>query len=141
MLVVNDKTPIGKLAMLLAMTETEEEEKQLKDYINAMPNHHAAVTFISGVTSRISAAYTRSIVNAALSTGVIKKTSSQVHAIIHASLEALESTMPKSPVSSSLKIKIAIVANQHWLAVSSYGFSAFSVYTNHERLGLGMMHL
>ena len=43
--------------------------------------------------------------------------------------------------SSSLALKIAIVRKEHWIAVAIFGQSALHYMTNHERAGLGVMHI
>ena len=43
--------------------------------------------------------------------------------------------------SQDLALKIAIVRNTHWIAVGMFGESAMHPLTNHERCGLGIMHL
>ncbi|OCG24274.1 hypothetical protein A9G11_04145 [Gilliamella sp. wkB108] len=138
---ITETTPIGKMAVLLAMSDTEEEEKALKQYINQLPTHRAAVTFITGISDKISHVYIKSIVNTALSTETVNKTSGQLHALIHAGLEALNAMVVQPTVDSSLKMKVSMVTNKNWVAVATYGYSAFSLYTNHERMGLGIMHL
>lgn len=141
MLYITESTPIGKLALILAMSDTEAEETQVKAFINSIPEHRAAVTFITGMSDKISPSYIKAIVNTVLSTGILNKTSGQLHAVIHASLEAFNSMIVQPIVNSSLKMKVSIVVNKNWIAVSAYGYSAFSLYTNHERAGLGIMHL
>ncbi|RUS68126.1 Hut operon positive regulatory protein [Saezia sanguinis] len=141
MLGINHTTPIGKLALVLAMSEGEEEEKRIKEFIHTIDHTTGAATFITGMSNKITASYAKIIVNTALSSGVIAKHPGQVHAVIHASLEALHAMISLPSVSTSLKVKIGMVSNKKWVAIAAYGYSAFSVYTNHERCGLGMMHL
>lgn len=140
MITIELSTRIGKIALLLAMTD-EHEEVIIKEAIARRVGIRGAVTFISGMTNKISSTYAKSILNAAISGGVIKKTPNQVHAVLHASLEAFRAMTPQTSVSNSVKIKVAIVTDGNWVAVAAYGDSAFSAFTNHERGGLGVMHL
>lgn len=43
--------------------------------------------------------------------------------------------------SVSLALKIAVVRDEHWIAVALFGKSALHYMTNHERAGLGVMHI
>ncbi|CAK7009031.1 MAG: hypothetical protein DELT_00366 [Desulfovibrio sp.] len=140
MITIDLSTRIGKIALLLAMTD-ETEEVIIKEAIARRPGIRAAVTFVSGMTNKINATYAKSILNAAIAGEVIKKSPNQVHAVLHASLEAFQAMTPRTSVSTSIKTKVAIVTDERWVAVAAYGDSAFSAFTNHERGGLGVMHL
>jgi len=140
MITIGLSTRIGKIALLLSMSD-EHEEIIIKEAIARRHGIRAAVTFVSGMTNKINTTYTKSILNAAISGEVIKKTPNQIHAVLHASLEAFQAMTPRTSVSTSVKIKVAIVTDGRWVAVAAYGDSAFSAFTNHERGGLGVMHL
>ena len=139
-MIIDASTRIGKIAMLAAMSN-EEEETAIKKAVAAMDGVKLAVTFVSGMASKISLTYAKSIISAALAGEVIKKTPGQKHAVLHASLEAFQAMVPRTSVANSLKMKVAIVSDGKWGVVALYGDSAFSAYTNHERGGLGVMHL
>jgi hut operon positive regulator len=139
-MIIGPETRIGKIAMLTAMSD-EEEEHVLKQAVAGRSDIKLAVTVVSGMTNKIKAGYTQSILNAALAGGVIKKNAAQIHALIHAGLEALQTMTPHNSVSSSIKMKVAIVSDGKWVIIAAYGDSAFSSFTNHERGGLGIMHL
>lgn len=140
MITIGLSTRIGKIALLLSMSD-EEEEITIKEAIAKREGIRAAVTFVSGMTNKINTTYAKSILNAAIAGEVIKKTPNQVHAVLHASLEAFQAMTPRTSVSTSIKTKVAIVTDGKWVAVAAYGDSAFSAFTNHERGGLGVMHL
>ncbi len=131
---------IGKLAILLSMSSNEEEEAIRAD-LARQGQMRAAVTWVSGRKTEVNKTFPRSIVNAAMKAAVVRDTPSATHALIHAGLEALGGLIPPVPGDSSLKVKVAVVANGAWVAVAAYGESAFLPETNHERMGLGIMHL
>lgn len=135
-----DATHLGKIAMLLSMSSNEEEEVIRADLARE-GQVRAAVTWVSGRKTEINKSFPRSIVNAALKASVVRETPSATHALIHAGLEALSGLIPPIPGDSSLKCKVAVVANGSWVVVAAYGESAFLPETNHERMGLGVMHL
>lgn len=76
-----------------------------------------------------------------LNSGLIEKKSNDIHAVIHATEEAKRGLLVSVSTSSSLAMKIAIVRNEHWIAVALFGKSALHYMTNHERAGLGVMHI
>ncbi len=132
---------IGKIALIAAMSD-EDGEKRLKEEINkSSSKYKLAVTFVSGITSDIKKTFVKSIVGCSLHNGIIMKTSGQIHAVLHAALDAAGGAIYQVPAESSLKIKVAIVSDGQWVAVGVYGESAFYPITNHERSGLGVMHL
>lgn len=133
-------TRTGKLASLAALTD-DEEEKRLKEELAHDIRYRVAITFISGLTSDIKENFVKSIIGCALQNDVIVKSSGNVHAVIHAALDALDGVVHNVPADSSLKMKVAIVSDGKWIAVAIYGDSAFYPMTNHERAGMSMMHL
>lgn len=132
---------IGKIALLAAMSD-EDGEKKLKQEINVPSSKYKlAVTFVTGITSDIKKTFVKSIVGCSLHNGIIIKTSGQIHAVLHAALDAASGVVHQVPAEASLKIKVAVVSDGQWIAVGVYGESAFYPITNHERSGLGVMHL
>ena len=73
--------------------------------------------------------------------GLIEKKSNDIHAVIHATEEAKRGLLVSVSTSASLAMKIAVVRNEHWIAVALFGKSALHYMTNHERAGLGIMHI
>lgn len=140
MISIDHSTRVGKIAILLSVTD-EDEETLLKEFLAGRGDTRAAVTFIAGTAQKIKTTYTKSIISAAVARGVIKETPDQVHAVLHASIEAFEPMMSPMSLAKNLKAKVAIVADKRWVAVAAYGDSAFSSITNHERGGFGIMHL
>jgi hut operon positive regulator len=131
---------IGKIAIMAAISSRGEEDV-FKDMLSAMPGIKLAVTFIAGLRTEVGKTFIKSIVNSALQANVVAKTSSGVHAVIHASIEASQGLLFNSLAETSVKYKVAIVSNGRWVAVAVYGESAFLPETNHERMGFGVMHL
>lgn len=132
---------IGKIALLAAMSD-DDEERQLKQEINVPSSEYKlAVTVISGLTSDIKKTFVKSIVGCALHNNIIKKIGIQIHAVLHASLDAMTGVVHQVPAEASLKLKVGIATDGQWIAVAIYGDSAFYPITNHERSALGVMHL
>lgn len=135
-----DENEIERLAILLAMTETKEEEKEyIEKYKEA--GYLAAVTGIAGMDSEIHKKMVNAVIGAGLNEGVIEKKLTEMHAIVHATAEASRSMKADSPVSQSFQLKGAIVKKGGWLCVAMYGNMAIHKITNHKTIGLGVMHI
>ena len=132
---------LGKAAMIAAMTSPEEEDYLKANIGSICPNYRLAVTFISGLTSDVRKKIVQAVIACSLQNKIMEKTASSVHAAMHAALEAFEHIGSHIPVDASLKMKVAIVTDDQWVAVAIYGDSAIQAMTNHERAGFGIMHL
>lgn len=132
---------IGYYAMKLALTRTiaeenavkrEYEEKKLK-FVVTETGGKSSVDFQSKVA--------RSVLGASLNANVIEKNGPEIHALVHAVEEAKRGVLINNNSEANLALKIAIVRNQHWIAVAMFGESAMHLLTSHERCGLGIMHI
>lgn len=105
--------------------------------------HSFVVTEVGGKTASngFQDQVNRAVIGAGLNAGVIAKTPNEIHAVVHATEEALKGILVNVATSSSLALKIAIVRNEHWIVVAIFGQSALHYMTNHERAGLGIMHI
>ncbi len=137
----DEKMKIGKAAMLLTLTSSRHEETELKKYLKEKYNYDTVVTEVGGVLKNIKDKVVKSVVSASLNAEILEKKSKHIHPLLHATLEAERGMMFDVPTQSSIMMKVAIVVGQDWLAVAMYGESAIHVLSNHERAGLGVMHL
>lgn len=133
-------TVIGKIAILLALSSDIEEEQMLKNKY-AKEGFLCAITATGGEIQALVKKINNAVLGACLNNNIIDKTPEAVHAIIHATLEAKEGILMSSPSGASFVGKIAIVRKDNWIAIAIYGHSAAHILTNHERIGLGIMHL
>ncbi len=131
---------IGKLAMLAAMTSREEEETLKALVAEKHTNIKLAVTFIYGKRNKIMDTITKSAVGCALQNNIVRANGIDIHAVMHATLEAIGG-ITNHLIDASLKLKMSIVSDGNWVAVALYGDSAIHPLTNHERAGLGIMNL
>jgi len=132
---------LGKIALIAAASDDNEEEV-LKGLINIPGGEYRlAITFISGMTDNVKSSFVKSIIGCALQNELVEKKNTEIHAIIHAGLDALGGILHQVGADSSLKMKVAIVRDRHWVAVALYGDSAYNPLTNHERASLGIMHI
>ena len=130
---------VGVAAMLLALTRTLKDEETAKRALTEA-GHKFVVTEVGGKTSYddFHEKVNRAVIGASLNSG---KTANDIHALIHATEEAKKGILVSVSSSASLALKIAVVRGSGWLAVALFGKSALHYMTNHERAGLGVMHI
>lgn len=133
---------VGVAAMLLALTRTLKDEETAKRALTEA-GHKFVVTEVGGKTSYddFHEKVNRAVIGASLNSGIIEKTANDIHALIHATEEAKNGILVSVSSSASLALKIAVVRGSGWLAVALFGKSALHYMTNHERAGLGVMHI
>ncbi len=130
---------LGRVAILASLTD-EAEEPEIKLQM-ANSGYKLAITFVSGLSNEIRTSFVKAVIACAVKNEIIEKTPGQIHAVLHAALDAFTGVVHAVPADASLKLKVAIVTDTNWVAVAIYGDSAFYPLTNHERSGLGVMHL
>lgn len=133
---------VGVAAMLLALTRTLKDEETAKRALTEA-GHKFVVTEVGGKTSYddFHEKVKMAVIGASLNSGIIEKTANDIHALIHATEEAKKGILVSVSSSASLALKIAVVRGSGWLAVALFGKSALHYMTNHERAGLGVMHI
>ncbi|MEL7566618.1 MAG: HutP family protein [Dehalobacterium sp.] len=136
----SDFCSLGRLAMLLAMTQTRELEEEIKQLIVSL-NMHCCVTEVGGVENEFKKSLIRNTLGAAYANKIINKNSIDTHALMHAAVEAGRSFTSNIPFISSFKMKLAIVKNDRWICVAAFGEGGIHALSSHNRAGMGMMHL
>jgi hut operon positive regulator len=130
---------IGKIAMLLALSDEEEERIIKEKFKNSRIK--VAVTVIYGLTTQVKENFVKSIIGCAIQNRIIERDSVLAHGVVHAALDSLQGVLHAVPVDASIKMKVGIASDGNWLAVALYGDSALYPLTNHERGALSIMHL
>lgn len=133
---------VATAAMILALTRTMEDEATAKRLL-AEQGYRFVVTEVGGksLMGDFQEKTTKAVLGAALNSGIISKSPTNYHALLHAADEAKRGILINVASSCSLAVKIAIVRDASWIAVALFGESALHPLTNHERAGLGIMHL
>lgn len=141
-LLENSVNSAGSAAMLLALTQTMFDEEKIKEIV-AKNGFKAVVTEVGGKTSfdDFNEKINRAVIGASLNSGIIQKTSGNIHALIHATEEAKKGILVSVSTSANLAMKIAVARDEQWIAVALFGKSALHYMTNHDRAGLGVMHI
>lgn len=137
---IRDESQVGRTALLLAATTSPQEEESVRDALGAY-GWRAVATEVGGLAGDLPQKITRAVVGAALNGGVVAKTSGEMHALMHAALEATGGFLTLSMLEASVGAKISIVRNDRWIAVAVVGDTAYHAVAHHERCGLGVMHL
>lgn len=130
----------GKAAVYLALSDDIGEEGRIKDALSAI-GWHGVATEVGGISGDLSLKVSRALVGAALNSGVVHKSTPEMHALMHAAQEAFSSFIPPGLLQTSIGAKIAIVRNAQWIAVAVAGDTAFHATAHHARVGLGVMHI
>ncbi len=132
---------VGTAAMLLALTRTIADEEDVKTMLADMEYRYVVTEVGGSGQEEFQAKSTRAIIGAALNGGLVTKSPTNYHALLHAIEEAKRGMMVNMASSTSVAVKIAIVRDANWIAVALFGESAIHPMTNHERAGMGIMHL
>lgn len=131
---------VARAAVLLAITKDAETESACKRHIEEQ-GWRVVATEVGGLLSDLPQKIVRALVGASLNAGIIEKTNREMHALIHAALEAGNSFVTRGLVEVSIGAKIGIVRSEDWIAVAIFGDCAAHVVAHHDRCGLGIMHL
>ncbi len=132
---------IGFNALRLAMTQSPEEEAELKQ-LYTQAGIRFVVTEVGGNTRRdFQEKSSRAIFGAAMNTSLITREPHEVHALLHAMEDAKHGAIVNTSSESNLAVKIAIIREPHWIAVAIFGESAIHPITGHQRCGLGIMNI
>ncbi|HZK53422.1 MAG TPA: HutP family protein [Desulfosporosinus sp.] len=132
---------LGRAAMMLAMTTDREEEESMKDYLKSKGMSNVVVTEVTGLFDEYRQKVIKSAVSAALSTKIIRNDPRQIHAVVHATVEANQGVLIAHLENPSIKMKLGIASANGWIVVAMFGVTALTIATNHERAGLGIMHI
>ena len=111
---------IGRVTTLLAMSMGLEQERQLKQAVKKL-GYRVCITEVGGDYGEFASKLQR--------------------ALLHAASEAKQSFLMNKSDANNIAVKVCITRGEHWIAVGMFGYSAMSTLTNHERVGLGIMHI
>ncbi|MHB1404558.1 MAG: HutP family protein [Desulfitobacteriaceae bacterium] len=138
----SDKPSLERAALALALSDTREEENELKQSLISQ-GLSSVVTEIGGTTATLqpTGKLTHSIISAAINTGVIKKDAKEIHAVLHAALEASNGIFVHTNSNASYALKIGITTDRKWIAIAMFGRVSLHALSEHRRVGLGYMHL
>jgi hut operon positive regulator len=137
---IDDESQVGRAALLLAATTSNETECVFKKELSSI-GWRSVATEVGGLAGDLPQKITRALVGASLNAGVVEKKRNEMHALMHAALEALDGFLVVGMLEASVGAKIAIVRNSKWISVAVMGDTAYHAVAHHERCGLGVMHI
>ena len=129
-----------RAAILLAMTETIEEEKDLIAFFR-QHNCYCVATMLSGNDKDTLRKITGNIVGAGLNAGIIERKHAHIHPLGHAIEEAVDGTRLDSSVGQNCRFKIGIARKGNAIAVAIYGDLGFHECSSHKTIGGGFQIL
>ncbi|MEG1726654.1 MAG: HutP family protein [Acidaminococcaceae bacterium] len=133
---------IGSATMLLAMTNTLTNEKDVVNFLLKDGYRCAVVAMGEKLPhAEFKEKIINVIINTALNDNVISKEPYEVHAMIHAALEAKECFLMNVSTSAYITVKIALLRKTCWVAVGIFGEEVVYKIASTERAGLGIMHI
>ena len=127
-------------ALLLAMSNSLRTEELIKGIVKNK-GYQCVVTEFGGNENEFKHKIVNSVIGACLNKNIIKKSSSEIHAVIHATAEATKGFLMSMGMTANIALKIAIVRGDKWLSVAFFGYSALHYSTNHKRACVGTMHV
>ena len=133
---VPDEIDLCRLAILLAMTPTQENEKDMIAQYQKL-GLRAAATTISGFGISGQTGIVRSVVNLCVNTGLIERKRSQIHPICHCVLEVTQSTRASDAIGQNFLFKAAAVRRREEFALCFYGNLAMHELSGHKTIGVG----
>lgn len=142
-LFINGEISVGKAAFLIALSSNRNEEEKIKNSLRKNGFKCAATEIGGEVNNTFFNKFVKSLIGSSINNNIIKNknNSKQIHALIHAAEEAQEGILLKKPGAVNVGMKIGIVRKEGWIAVALFGGSALHNLTNHNRAGLGIMHI
>ncbi len=127
--------------LLLLLSINRNMENRIKREIESTGLFKCAVTEIGAGVDAIKRKLVSAVVGAALDNDLINKTPHHVHALIHATEEAVRGIFETNPLTGNVGLKISMVRDSQWIVVSVLGSCAAHHLSNHKHIGLGMMHI
>lgn len=131
-----EKGDVCRLAVLLAMSRTEEEERA---FIRAYEARRlkAAATTVFGYSISFEETVIRNVVNLCLNKGIIDRKRAHVHPVAHCVLEAAQSTRASDAIGQNFKFKAAAVRRGNEFALCFYGDLGLHALSSHKTVGVG----
>lgn len=125
----------GQIAFLASLCQQEEEEIFRQKLLVDKPEHRVGFAFITGTASEIKNKLQRCVIGCALKNQIINRQETAIFTLCQTSHQALTHALINTISDDRLRIKIALVSNPHWLAVSIYGEAFIYHRMTHEIMG------
>lgn len=127
-------------AILLAMTQSMEQEKEMIRYLQGM-GIKCVATMASGFNSDISPKLVNNLVGACLNANIIEKKKSHIHPVVHALHEAMDTSRVTREISQNCRLKVGVVRYEDQISICIYGDLAIHELSAHKTVGVGFQIL
>lgn len=125
----------GQIAVLASLCPQEEEENFRQKLLTDKPGHRVGFAFMTGASGEIKNKLQRCVVGCALKHQIIGRQDTAIFTLCRTSQQALNHALANNIADEHIRIKIALVSNPHWLAVSIYGEAQVYQRMSHEITG------
>ncbi|CAM3423242.1 hypothetical protein SB6411_02465 [Klebsiella spallanzanii] len=128
----------GQIALLASLCIQEDEENFRQKLLVDKPEHKVGFAFMTGTSDEIKNKLQRCVIGCAFRHQIITRQESAIFTLCQASNQALTHALANSISGDRIKIKIALVSNPKWLAVSIYGETVVYQRLSHELMGFSL---
>lgn len=125
----------GQIALLASLCTQEEEESFRQQLLTEKPEHRVGFAFMTGTSGEIKNKLQRCVIGCALKNHITPRQDSAIFTLCRTSHLALTNALANNIADDRLRIKIALVSNGSWLAVSIYGETLIYQRMSHEIMG------
>ncbi|HCF8167860.1 TPA: HutP family protein [Klebsiella oxytoca] len=128
----------GQIALLASLCALEDEEDFRRKLQADKPGHKVGFAFMTGTADEIKNKLQRCVIGCAFKHQIITRQEPAIFTLCQASHQALTHALANNINSERIKIKIALVSNPGWLAVSIYGETVVYQRLSHEIMGFSL---
>lgn len=128
----------GQIALLASLCIQEDEENFRQKLLVDKPEHKVGFAFMTGTSDEIKNKLQRCVIGCAFRHQIITRQESAIFTLCQASNQALTHALANNISGDRIKIKIALVSNPRWLAVSIYGETVVYQRLSHELMGFSL---
>lgn len=138
--VFDPKIDLGRIAILLAMTQDQQMEQDFLNHYRAQ-GIRGAVTIVAGNDTIARSKVVRMVTSLCVNERIIERKTEHLHPVCHAILEAMQSTRCSDAVDQNYLFKTAVVRYRNRFAICFYGNLGMHELTSHKTIGVGMQIL
>jgi len=125
----------GQIALLASLCTQDEEEHFRQKLLVDKPEHRVGFAFMTGTAGEIKHKLRHCIIGCALKHQIIPRKEAAIFTLCQTGHQALLHALASNTIDDHLRIKIALLSNPHWLAVSVYGEAVIYQRMSHELMG------
>ncbi|MBA7845009.1 HutP family protein [Klebsiella sp. RHBSTW-00484] len=128
----------GQIALLASLCTQEDEENFRQKLLIDKPEHKVGFAFMTGTSDEIKTKLQRCVIGCAFKHQIITRQETAIFTLCQASHQALSHALANNINGDRIRIKIALVSNPRWLAVSIYGETVVYQRLSQELMGFSL---